>query len=108
MTSFCCVCHKLFCSHKGARYEDESFLRLAHFGPVETTSGEWARRRVLGILEPRHAALDHRSRTEFQFSEIERQHMEALAGTIRTLQVMAPTGALEQPRGDVRYELAAP
>jgi hypothetical protein len=108
VTSFCGICHRLFCGHRGLRYEDESFVQLAHFGPVETVSGEWARKRVLGILEPRHAELDRRSRAEFAFSEIELQHMEALAGTIATLQGMAPAGALEPSRGDVRFELATP
>jgi hypothetical protein len=76
-----------------------------HAAPVQTESGERARARALAVLEPRYAELDRRSRAEFRFSELERQHMEALALTIATLQGMAPVAGLEPSRDDGRLRI---
>lgn len=96
--SFCIKCGRLFCSHTGRRFEDARFTQLAQLEPVETTAGEAARQAALSILVPRHRSLEERSRAERTFSEIELQHMEALALTISQLEGMAPTGPLEPSR----------
>jgi hypothetical protein len=103
---FCTDCGRMHCKHSAARGLDERFLQLVELEPVETTSGEYARRLALDVLGKQHAQLEQRSRTEFRFSEIERQHMQALAAQIASLEGMAPRGELRPPRGSLPLEPA--
>lgn len=76
------------------------------FEPVMTATGDFVRREVLRILEARWTVLDAHSRTQFAFSEIERQHMISILGTIKTLTEMAPVGPLAAARGNLSIEAA--
>jgi hypothetical protein len=64
------------------------------FGPVETETGEAMRQAALSAMTSRYRELAERSKAEFRFSEIERQHMLAMGSALQQIQAMAPVGPL--------------
>jgi len=70
-----------------------SASRALEFAPVETVTADALRQRAIGILFARHADLSAR-KGQYDFTEIERQHLWAIEQSLRDLAALAPDGPL--------------